>query len=195
MSPQSSPAGQALTVVPCFADLGQEEELSPRSESKIHLERTRSNTTSHIPAKGTTSFILTQPNELLYPIDQYYTHTHTHPLNKKHLTSTPPMMLSLPTSPPLAVTRSLLQLQQSQINLATRERQITKGWIVNTHSSTFSSSLWSTVNSETAPPWVSKMQRESPTDATVTVHLSTTTNVTVVPEVSPEGNDNEKRKP
>lgn len=78
VSPQSSPAGQALTVVPCFADLGQEEELSPRSESKIHLERTRSNTTSHIPAKGTTSFILTQPNELLYPIDQYYTHTHTH---------------------------------------------------------------------------------------------------------------------
>lgn len=69
VSPRSSPAGQAQRVVPCFADLGQEEEL--RSESEIHLERTRSNTTSHIPAKGTTSFILTQPNELLYPIDQY----------------------------------------------------------------------------------------------------------------------------
>lgn len=39
------------------------------------------------------------------------------------------------------------------------------------------------------------MQRESPTDATVTVHLSTTTNVTVVPEVSPEENNKEKRNP
>lgn len=29
------------------------------------------------------------------------------------------------------------------------------------------------------------MQRESPTDATVTVHLSTITNVAVVPDVSP----------
>jgi len=31
------------------------------------------------------------------------------------------------------------------------------------------------------------MQRESPTDATVTVHPSIRTNVAVVPEVSPEG--------
>ena len=38
------------------------------------------------------------------------------------------------------------------------------------------------------------MQRESPTDATVTVHLSTITNVTVVPEVSPDENENEKQK-
>jgi hypothetical protein len=40
----------------------------------------------------------------------------------------------------------------------------------------------------TAPPWVSSIQRESPTDATVTVHRSTITNVAVVPEVSPRQN-------
>lgn len=39
------------------------------------------------------------------------------------------------------------------------------------------------------PPWESRMQRESPTEATVTVHPSIITNVTVVPEVSP-GNAN-----
>lgn len=67
--------------------------------------------------KGTNSFIVTRTNELLYPTDQYI-----FALNKKHLTSTPPTMLSLATAPPLAVTRSLLQLQQRQINLATSER-------------------------------------------------------------------------
>lgn len=64
-----------------------------------------------------------------------------------------------------------------------------EGWKMVSHSSTFSSSLWSTVSSETAPPCVSKMQRESPTDATVTVHRSTITNVTVVPEVNPKENE------
>jgi hypothetical protein len=54
-----------------------------------------------------------------------------------------------------------------------------------TYSSTFSSSLWSTVKRDTAPPCESKMQRESPTEATVTVHPSMITNVTVVPEVCP----------
>lgn len=49
----------------------------------------------------------------------------------------------------------------------------------------FSSSLWSTVNAEMAPPWASKIQRESPTEATVTVHPSIITNVAVVPEVCP----------
>lgn len=38
---------------------------------------------------------------------------------------------------------------------------------------------------ETPPPCASKMQRESPTDATVTVHPSIITNVAVVPEVFP----------
>ena len=57
---------------------------------------------------------------------------------------------------------------------------------IDTYSSTFSWSLWSTVKEKTAPPWASKIQRESPTEATVTVHLSTITNVAVVPDVSPE---------
>lgn len=55
-----------------------------------------------------------------------------------------------------------------------------------THSSVFSSSLWSTVNTDTTPSGVSRMQRESPTEATVTVHLSTITKVAVVPDVSPD---------
>lgn len=72
-----------------------------------------------------------------------------------------------------------------ELTSAVRDEEI-KTLKIDTHSSTLSSSLWSTVNSETAPPWVSKMQRESPTDATVTVHRSIMTNVTVVPEVNPE---------
>lgn len=84
------------------------------------------------------------------------------------ITSLPPQRLSLPTSPPLAVTRS--------------------------RSSTFSSSRWSTVKRETTPPCVSNMHRESPTDATVTVQPSITTNVTVVPEVSPVINSGQPHK-
>lgn len=50
-----------------------------------------------------------------------------------------------------------------------------------THSSLLLSSLWSTVRATGFPPGVSRMQRESPTAATVTVLPSTTTNVAVVP--------------
>lgn len=50
------------------------------------------------------------------------------------------------------------------------------------YSSTFESSLWSTVNVDTTS-WESSTHRESPTDATVMVHPSTTTIVTVVPDV------------
>lgn len=103
-------------MVPSFAYLGHKEELSPRSKSKIHLERTRSNTTSQSYTSQRCYFLYYDTTKSTFdPIDQYIYH-----LNKKYLTSTPPTMLSLPTSPPLAVTRSLLQLQQSQINLATR---------------------------------------------------------------------------
>ena len=84
----------------------------------------------------------------------------TDSLELNRFTSWPPKRFRRPTSPPLAVTRS--------------------------RSSAFSSRRWSTVSSCNSPPCVSRMQRESPTDATVTVNPSMTTSVAVVPDTSPE---------
>ena len=55
----------------------------------------------------------------------------------------------------------------------------------SSYSSGLTSSLWSTVIRETNPLGDSRMHRESPTNATVTVQQSIITKVTVVPNVCP----------